>query len=250
MTSGTSNSLYGIHLRTDSLGWVVGEEDTILKTTDGGMSWVVGSSGIPRPECSSTCRRYRWLGVSFEDASTGWVVGEYAKLIMTRDGGSSFTTLNVNLPEYVSLRAVHAVGDATVFIAGDADTILVSRDRGTTWTAQDSRTAGMNFHAMAFILVTNYWTGSHLHGWAVGDKLNSDGTARIIHTENNGSSWQYQSYSPAVKMHAVFFTSRYFGHAAGQDGTVLRTTDAGNSWTQVETCTSQDLLGISIDAIT
>src|SRR5258708_17576822 len=60
----------------------VGEFGTILRTTDGGVTWILQSSG-------TTNSLY---GVSFADANTGTVVGRSGTILRTIDGGSTWTT--------------------------------------------------------------------------------------------------------------------------------------------------------------
>jgi photosystem II stability/assembly factor-like uncharacterized protein len=60
-------------------GWVVGEKAIILKTVDGGLTWI---------EQMSTMDPAKHLyGVHFVDAMTGWIVGEGGTILKTVDGG-------------------------------------------------------------------------------------------------------------------------------------------------------------------
>ena len=66
LSSGTSQSLRGVHFPVDpATGWVVGVTGTILKTTDGGLSWTTQIT----PTLSALEEVY------FRDNSTGWAVG-------------------------------------------------------------------------------------------------------------------------------------------------------------------------------
>src|SRR5690349_3087551 len=55
----------------------VGASGTILRTTDGGSTWAIQSSGTGAS----------LSGVAFKDATTGTVVGQWATILRTRDGG-------------------------------------------------------------------------------------------------------------------------------------------------------------------
>ena len=61
----TGNDLYAVSFVNANTGTVVGWGGTIARTTDGGVTWVVQSSGTT----------VDLFGVSFTDANTGTVVG-------------------------------------------------------------------------------------------------------------------------------------------------------------------------------
>ena len=44
-TSGTDNWLYGVYFVSDSEGWAVGQNGTVLHTRDGGQNWREQTSG-------------------------------------------------------------------------------------------------------------------------------------------------------------------------------------------------------------
>eukprot|EP00854_Cymbomonas_tetramitiformis_P004377 gene4377-5383_t len=98
---GVSSTLNSISIINDAEGWVVGEFDTILHTVDRslrlrgtevkevnscqGKSWTFHGSGLAEP-CAG-CERYHWRGVSFRDHNTGWVVGDFGRVLRTNNGG-------------------------------------------------------------------------------------------------------------------------------------------------------------------
>ena len=61
-------------------GWVVGWYGTILRTTDGGITWTPQTSGI------STYL----LSVCFTDINNGTAVGQGGTIIRTTDGGTNW----------------------------------------------------------------------------------------------------------------------------------------------------------------
>ena len=61
----TGNFLSDVYFIDESTGWAVGENGTIVKTTDGGTNWTIQTSGTT----------YILMGVSFTDANTGTAVG-------------------------------------------------------------------------------------------------------------------------------------------------------------------------------
>ncbi len=61
----TGNKLRAVYFVNATTGWAVGELGTILRTTDGGSSWVSQTSGTTDV----------LVGVFFTDAMTGTAVG-------------------------------------------------------------------------------------------------------------------------------------------------------------------------------
>src|SRR5579864_1660032 len=62
-------------------GWVVGDNGTILHTSDGGATW--------RPQASGMSDAL--FGVSFVDTNNGWAVGEPAAILHTSNGGATWS---------------------------------------------------------------------------------------------------------------------------------------------------------------
>jgi photosystem II stability/assembly factor-like uncharacterized protein len=94
-------------------GWVVGEKGTIMKTTNGGESWIQ-QSVFPEVD---------WKGLYFLNERVGYLVGSKGHLIATKDGGSTWTRLRTNTRN--TLNDITFI-DGTGYIVGDAGTILVS----------------------------------------------------------------------------------------------------------------------------
>lgn len=87
--SGFSKGIRGIFFWDVSTGWVVGAENTILGTTDGGKSWWVQYKNRPLIQIG--------VGVSLHDVffvskSKGWAVGSYG-IHYTENGGKSWFCL-------------------------------------------------------------------------------------------------------------------------------------------------------------
>lgn len=66
-------------------------------------------------------------------------------------------------------------------------------------------------------------------GWAVGsDGFFGPGT--IVHTNDGGTNWLRQQPGTSATLNAVHFVSATQGWAVGGEGTILRTTNGGQSW--------------------
>ena len=82
VVSGTYTGLNDIFFINSTTGWVVGDNGTILYTTNGGETWT--------PQTSNTT--YSLNSVYFIDADTGWVAGYQGVIINTTDGGATWNT--------------------------------------------------------------------------------------------------------------------------------------------------------------
>jgi hypothetical protein len=78
--SGTTSQLRAVWFADANTGTVVGDQGTILRTTDGGQHWVTQSSGVSE----------LLLGVSFTDGAHGRAVGQLGTIVRTTDGGATW----------------------------------------------------------------------------------------------------------------------------------------------------------------
>lgn len=90
--SGTTENLNDVFAVTADLVFAVGNNGTILKTTDGGVNWVQKNSGITDPINK----------VQFIDENEGYALSELGQILKTVDSGNtwiliySFPTLSFN----------------------------------------------------------------------------------------------------------------------------------------------------------
>jgi photosystem II stability/assembly factor-like uncharacterized protein len=82
------------------------------------------------------------------------------------------------------------------------------------------------------------------HAWAVGGDPVS-GAGIVLHTGDAGQTWSTSYGGPAAPwLSDVTFVDASTGWAAGERGTLLRTTDAGESWSRIDVPTTQDLTAV------
>jgi len=73
----TVYSLLSVHFTDANTGYAVGDAGTILKTIDGGATWISQTSGTTLPLNS----------IYFPDADTGFAVGNDGTILKTTNGG-------------------------------------------------------------------------------------------------------------------------------------------------------------------
>ena len=124
VAAGTGVALSAVSMPDSVTVFGVGGGGTILRSTDGGNTWVPQASGV-----SASLN-----GVHFCDADNGTVVGSGGTILRTWNGGDNWypqtsgTTANLLRVSFSS----PLVG----FIVGQSGTILGTIDGGVTWTAE------------------------------------------------------------------------------------------------------------------
>lgn len=199
-----------------NLVWVAGDNGILLKTENGGNTWV----SQPTPTSSAI------YSINFVSQFVGFIAGGNGTLYKTTDGGSTWTKLVSPVAD--DLYSLAVIGDNFVVVVGANGTILRSTD-------------GYNF---VLVLNTNQ-TADTLYsvclydtsiGWACG------ANGAYLRTLDGGISWtKYsvfvpdpvnptQEYIINTKLNAIGFVNLNDGWAVGDNGTILRTTDGGLRW--------------------
>ncbi len=245
----TSYYLKDIDFIATNVGWAVGEPHwdqvtkaytgTIVKTTDGGVTWTPQPAGEPE-----TLRN-----VKFVDANNGWTVGTSGTILHTADGGAHWTRQSVaSTDEFRGVAFVSATqGWATSFHAthydyqGEADnwqgSIWHTTNGGALWQAQSLPANASLLNRVKFI--------DALHGWIVGVKYTgNDQYGRPQHagvvyrTANGGQTWE-ELYSPGadITLTGVEWVDTAHGWVVGfpnrsdlTGGFVFHTSDGGQTW--------------------
>lgn len=115
-----SINLYDIFFITDTLGWIVGDSGTVLRTTDGGKQWTVTNMGAS-PSLFSVC---------FMNEQEGVAVGSHGFCLKTNDGGQSWEKFKIGTEN--SLYSVAFYKEYGVAV-GDLATVVQTLDGGKTW---------------------------------------------------------------------------------------------------------------------
>jgi len=123
-------------------GWTIGEGGKILKSTDGGATWVLQRDAS---------HENNLLDVSFADLNNGWAVG--GEQLHTSDGGATWVPQNTGLSISFS---VFAVNPTTAWIGGIED-IVRTTDGGVTWMLE--RPSNTAWFCLEFLDPENGWAG-------------------------------------------------------------------------------------------
>lgn len=183
----------------------IGYNGSVLRTTDGGWTWVLVDSGrgIGNPEL---------YDIDFPSRDTGWALTgspEPSRILRTTDGGTAW---DVQYSQACSrLRSLFMLDTRLGWAVGEGGSTLRTTDGGTTWRTRPSGSADE---------FCDVWFVDSLHGWAVGRAL--------IRTTTGGETWETV---PGIGARTVCFADPLNGWI-GSDG-VSRTTDGGRTWSRV-----------------
>jgi photosystem II stability/assembly factor-like uncharacterized protein len=220
----------GVSFTDINHGTVVGENGTILRTVDGGINWTPQSSGTTK-----------WLyAVCFTDVNNGTVVGENGTILRTTNGGTTWITQSSGTS--VFLCGVYFIDENIGFVGGQNGVILRTTNGGTNWSQQSSGTW--------LVLVGILFTDAN-NGIAVGGNYDFEGNGSwwsiILRTTNGGDTWTTQATGTEYMLTGVSFTELNNGTAVGwgyNSGIILRTTDSGTSWIEQSSGTTNALSGV------
>ena len=207
--SGVNENLFSLYFINDQIGWVIGKNGTILKTTDGGSNWSKVNLGYNND----------LHAVYFVNENTGWIVGNDGLIFKTSDGGQNWLrqvpedTLT-NWDVFFADENHGWIGTLSTNPSNKQAKILRTTDGGQNWKAY---TAGIsNSLTLFFIDNNNGWAG----GWG-GD---------LARTNDGGITWSIQSSGTDVSRTSVSFVNDSVGWTVGGGGKITKTTDGGNSW--------------------
>jgi photosystem II stability/assembly factor-like uncharacterized protein len=267
--SRTTNNLNSVHFLDKETGWVVGNDNslpaaksTILKTTDGGENWIAQRSGTTSPlrAVTFTDKENGWVvggtqftplilrtrnggddwtaqtfgnggfislySVSFFDKTTGWAVGSNGKMLATTDGGDNWVSQSPGTRGGIG--EIQMVDNDIGFAVGGEGfdgIVLSTTNGGAMWTPQ---LLGLSLLSLSFV--------DDSRGWVSG------AYGAIWNTMDGGASWRPQNSGTSNALASIQFRTApsqlpdvpdvpaLIGWAAGEGGTILKSTNGGATW--------------------
>ncbi len=186
--------------------WVVGNEPAVYRTWDGGLSWE--RQPIDAPHSS-------FWGVSATGNARGWICGTGGNIYGTVDGGE--TWIRQPGPARVTLNDICFLDSLAGWVVGDGGLVMRTTDGGVTWTEVESGTtsdlSGLDFRSAG-------------RGWACGE----DGLTLFW----DGAAWHVRPAGTDEDLMDIAFADDHSGWTVGSGRTVLKTEDAGSTWTAQE----------------
>ncbi|MGB9721535.1 MAG: WD40/YVTN/BNR-like repeat-containing protein, partial [bacterium] len=193
----TSLNFIDVHL-----GWTVGDNGTILHTTNSGGNW--GSQWCGDRYCTNL------YDVDFVSVSVGWASGRSLPnsrfCAKTINGGEEWIPYYTIFP----IEQIDFVNENTGWGCG-GNGIYFSSDGGINWVPQ-LNVPGETFRDISFPLINEGWAVSLQGVWHTTDGLN----------------W-YRQFDQ-TGLWAIDFVDNHCGWASGIGGKIFATTDGGASW--------------------
>ena len=118
---GSGYDLWGVQMLNDTLGWVCGVYQTLLKTTDAGLSWQPVTTGI---------NQHYW-SLNFLNESYGMIACSDGIVLKTTDGGNSW--IQTQAGDTRDLFTIDVIDSLHIAAAGYDGKNVYSSDGGVTW---------------------------------------------------------------------------------------------------------------------
>gem|GEM_PF-5959772 len=203
-SAGTSSMGSGSY-SANGEAWMVGDLGAIFYRPDSGTDW----SDL------NTENRQDLFFASFYDQNIGFAGGAYGIFLKTTDGGENWEDLS---PEETPVSSGSFLYDAlwldqnTLLIAGKSNIFHYTSD----WS-DPLLSSGNSFYDLARTPSGTIFACGH--------------AGKIAKSDNTGNNWEYIINTPSnPSLRAIDFYDDNNGIAAGDMGTIMRTTDGGNSW--------------------
>ncbi|MBK9096800.1 MAG: T9SS type A sorting domain-containing protein [bacterium] len=214
LNSGATVNLNSVYFVDENNGFVVGESGTVLKTTNGGMSW----------NSTTTSPAENLNAVHFFNVNEGVIAASGGVIFRTTNGGTTWNTVTTGVSD--NLFSLSFSG-ATGLCGGSSQTILKSTNSGASWSIIQNGFFGGGFWGTHMINATT--------GFVAGE--NSIFQPMLGKTTNGGTTWDFFPFylnSNEGKLYAVHFFDANNGITAAAvwegSGAVSRTTDGGSNW--------------------
>jgi len=221
----TTSWFLDIHFPTNSVGYACGgtafgnHTNIIAKTINGGQTW----DSITSNDFSG----YSFGKIHFINADTGFVAQEAGNILITVDGGNSFS----NISTQGAITDIASKPNKELFIARrkyvNSTTNIYfidkSNDLGNNWTTVYTDTMsggnGINHRQINKLFFVN-----NTIGFAVG------GNGLFLKTTDGGSTWTSAFINPFTNLTGLHFNTPDVGYINNAGG-IYRTEDGGQSWT-------------------
>jgi photosystem II stability/assembly factor-like uncharacterized protein len=254
---GVEDDLSDVFFASRMVGWAVGRNNTVIKTTDGGQTW--------RRLMDRRDRGTEYTDVVFVNENQGWVQARDT-LLYTTNGGESWQPA-ASPTQGFSFGPAAVVGNTRFQLPtpGLGNILYRTDDGGRTWT----RVAAMphnDYSKIVFASPSHGWVArgfhpnipaiartedggqtwtevaqqmahqpdlsfvSTTHGWGL-----ADGAGVVVATTDGGRTWERQSTGIRTTLADLEFIDAGVGHALCncESGTVVRTVDGGTSWFEI-----------------
>ncbi len=213
VTTGVEARLRGVSAVSDRVAWASGTNGTVLRTTDGGVSW--HRLTIPGSE------KLDFRDIDAVDERTAYALsigpGELSRIYKTTDAGLTWTEQFVNRdPKAFYDAMAFWDGQRGVAVSDSVDgqfVVLTTRDGGASWTRVPSAGLPAALPNEGFFAAsgTNVTVAAPNHVW-LGTGAASE--ARVLHSSDGGRTWVVSKTPLAAGPSAGIFSDRVLRYQA------------------------------------
>ena len=201
-------------------GFAVGDQRTIAKTVDGGVSWnTMDASAISQTELVRS--------IAFANATTGYVgttdADGYASgsIYQTLDGGLTWNPIFSTNGGIYNINFIPGTNGEDGVALGRFGVAYWTSNGGTTWAA------GTSDQPNALIARSTFLSAAL--GYAVAQDISDTVHGYILRTTDAGRTWS-TVYSSTPALDGIDNDGQQTITAAGFGGLIIESTDAGGTW--------------------
>ena len=215
------DSFYAVAAPDERVVWAVGSGGKIVRSEDGGQSWVRQASGTD----------VNLQGIAAWDEQAAIAVGNDGVVVVTGDAGRTWTRAEIPASSNPNKLFRVRIANGTAWAVGEFGALLRSDDRGVTW-ARALPEKDRAWNDIAFV-------GDA--GWLVGE------FGALMTSSDGGANWEPVATPNKVSLMGVAFRDAQHGVAVGLAGALLVTVDGGASWQQVPAFTREHFYSVMWD---
>lgn len=253
--------LNGIHFINSNTGVIVGNNNMVMTTTNGGLNWNIPNQGgltghfydvtMADPNTIITAgeggKIYRstnfgqnWQSYTYEDDSTTiiysikassnyiYASGSYGIQLITSNNGANWERINAN-GYYDKFLWVDVYEG---FRSSASDTMFASDSKGGFYRSSNGGDGWIKYQTGTSLELSSGHFVNSQTGWLVGGRT-SPLQRIILKTTNGGVNWVTQHTANSGNLYDVHFFDQNTGIAAGNLGAILRTTNSGFNWQNI-----------------
>ncbi|MBS4028055.1 MAG: T9SS type A sorting domain-containing protein [Ignavibacteriales bacterium] len=213
----TGNAITKVHFLNAKVGFVIGENGTLMVSSDSGKNW----SQI------NVSEGYFYTDIFFLDSLTGWVLGnEYygnAIVFKTTDGGLNWVSQSLTTSSY-QMNDIYFYDGQKGWVVGENGAIFLTTNGGGIWQNKTlSAISNPSFYSVIFLSPTS--------GLVLGNSSFYDGYGfSTASTIDGGNSWSLKPSGLINMMSGADILMDSSIITIGENGLILKTTDRGLHW--------------------
>ena len=239
----------------DGVMWAAGHDGVIVHSTDGGQTWVRRRAAPWSYDIVDPSEGVPVMDLLFTDAKNGFAIGAYSLMLVTSDGGVTWTSRSVSSSAPVAaaepeaeapaeegaeaaaegddwtfsdedlaldaesdphLNAIARAGSGALVIAGERGTFLRSRDGGETWTSKRLPYEGSMFGVLS-------WQDDHILVYGL--------RGNVYESRDLGDSWTRVETGITTSLMGGYALENGGAVLVGANGAILTRPDADSPFT-------------------